>query len=507
MPTRVLSLSPVDEGVRLVNTRIAEPYVALSYCWGGAQPHMLTTNTINDYEIAIDYHQLPATIQDAIKVTIEMGLSYLWVDSLCIIQDDRIDLAREIAQMPGIYSQATVTICASRTGSVSGGFLGPTNLEKMFKPPFKLCFQCPDGNVGTVYLAQLRHPRDATPLATRAWALQERLLSPRVLDFNPLQTRWLCNSIDTDEARNWGRLFSRFRYDNIITLRRLLPDEEPPLSTTIEAWRYVVMVYTGRLLTDPKDRILAISGLAERFNRRLQDTYLAGLWKCALPWQLLWFANNAELNTRPTEFQGPSWSWTAVKGLINFYSEAEPKSISSIGVVNIEIVLSESSAPYGAVKSGILSVKGRLCAALWDGKRTFAEQSREVYREVTAKNSDALRPDCRDEAISMPSVPENDLSVSFLVLSEGQAMKTSADTLVVDTFRDAKVVRVFLLEVCVQEQDDYKGGNYWRTFGLVLRRLENNKRQQYSRIGMFEIAHPDQSSGLAWKDHTVIQII
>src|SRR5271163_1886085 len=99
-----------------------EPYTALSYCWGGDEPLKMTAKLLRLWELQLSWQHMPRTIQDAIIATREPGIRLLWIDSLCIIQDNAEDIAFEISQMTSIYSNATVTIAASRAKSTSKGF-------------------------------------------------------------------------------------------------------------------------------------------------------------------------------------------------------------------------------------------------------------------------------------------------------------------------------------------------------------------------------------------------
>lgn len=130
-PLRLLHIAVIDSLwiVSLISTSgitsTFNPYVALSYCWGGDQPHKTTRESLAKHDGTLDLYRLPATIQDACKVTHGLGFSYLWVDSLCIVQDDENEKQKEIANMELIYSNATVTISASRASSCTNGFLQP----------------------------------------------------------------------------------------------------------------------------------------------------------------------------------------------------------------------------------------------------------------------------------------------------------------------------------------------------------------------------------------------
>lgn len=190
MPTWLLEIVHIQgrrpPGVRLRETggREFAPYAALSYCWGGNQPITTTSENIYQHLVRLNYTDLPATIQDAVTVASRLGLRYLWIDSLHIIQNDRQDKNYEIGQMPSIYSQATVTISACRATSVREGFLHdrkPLGSNSSF-PTFKFPYRCQNGETSSISLVPKVEEEPAEPLNDRRWALQERLLSSRVIE-------------------------------------------------------------------------------------------------------------------------------------------------------------------------------------------------------------------------------------------------------------------------------------------------------------------------------------
>jgi hypothetical protein len=188
-PSRLLCIQKVDGQYDLflqANFNINEiEYVALSYCWGCDQVYMTTKEKYKTSDGIIVYKNLPKTLQDAIKVTKELGYSFLWVDSLCIIQDCPIDKSREIAKMPSIYNNAILTIAAATAASTAEGFLR----DRSTRVPIITNIRFEDKSLhvhdgGLVELEQ--HKCEALPLDSRAWALQEALLSVHVLEYCPL---------------------------------------------------------------------------------------------------------------------------------------------------------------------------------------------------------------------------------------------------------------------------------------------------------------------------------
>ena len=98
-------------------------YAALSYCWGGSQTGTLTGKNYNDYKNGLDLSKLSRTLQHAIQFTRSLDVLYLWVDALCIMQDDVSDEEIGIHRMSDIYRNAFVTIVVSSSASAENGFL------------------------------------------------------------------------------------------------------------------------------------------------------------------------------------------------------------------------------------------------------------------------------------------------------------------------------------------------------------------------------------------------
>lgn len=178
-------LDPVDRPVT---------YTALSYCWGSLESMTTKTTkgTLSSWAIDIPWQRLPRTIQDAIIVSYKLGIRFLWVDAFCIIQDDEDDIQKEISLMPNIYSQAHITIVVSCAENVQEGFLQDRVIAEKIEKIFKVPFRCDDGEIGDVFLVEPRRIFLEEPLDVRGWAMQERLLARRVLEFGTRQTRWMC---------------------------------------------------------------------------------------------------------------------------------------------------------------------------------------------------------------------------------------------------------------------------------------------------------------------------
>ncbi len=98
-------------------------YIALSHCWGGKISPLLTTETLEPFQNRLSYAALPANFRDAIVITRELGIRYLWIDSLCILQDSKQDWQQESKMMAAIYRDSTLTISAMASSGSTQGIL------------------------------------------------------------------------------------------------------------------------------------------------------------------------------------------------------------------------------------------------------------------------------------------------------------------------------------------------------------------------------------------------
>ncbi|KEY69918.1 hypothetical protein S7711_06456 [Stachybotrys chartarum IBT 7711] len=302
------------------------------------------------------YELISASMMDAIWLANQLGIHYLWIDSLCILQDDVEDWARESAHMGEIYQNATITIAATQANDSSKGFLDKT-LERIYTPtPISV-----GGIHGQAFLfpiplkfagdpARLAEMEDE-PLATRGWALQERYMARRTIHFTQdqvlLEIKGLLFSEDSGFARG-------------------LPTRSPfTLSDSTRenpAWTQVVERYSRRNLTREQDKLPALAGLAAYFSSipedetsRQEKRYLAGLWSTDMVKYLCWrVAYRHPPEPRPTEYRAPTWSWASIDGPIIFQ---ETFSTSLMLVQDAQVELKRPDNIFGEVTNGWIFLK------------------------------------------------------------------------------------------------------------------------------------------------------
>ncbi|CAN9170068.1 unnamed protein product [Alternaria alternata] len=192
MPTRLIE---VGDHIRLVETATIKPcrYVALSHCWGPLQKHQrfcTYKQNITQRKAGIAFDALPRTFRDAVTVTQGLSVRYIWIDSLCIIQDDENDWQSEASKMEQVFSAAYCTIGASAAKSSLQGFLTERIPRSVVKVPVdvsKAMYAC-------LSIDDFHNDVELSPLNSRGWVLQERALSRRTIFFTSTQVYWECGA-------------------------------------------------------------------------------------------------------------------------------------------------------------------------------------------------------------------------------------------------------------------------------------------------------------------------
>jgi hypothetical protein len=319
LPTRLISVGTGDEDVKLVITSGSRgKYACLSHCWGPNQPLRTETHTLQKHLDRIQREDLPPTFCDAISLTRKLGIDYIWIDSLCIIQDDHADWLQESARMGDVFRGSILTIAATAAKGAESG-LHSTNGQSIDT-------SLVDGRTETIYIRpEVKHAgkwqsalqKSNFPLLTRSWVFQERLLSSRVLHFGPYELFWECHEQSSCACRDLDKSHSDTDKKHVLkTIGRAS-------ATTIQhLWRDLVEEYSVLELSKSSDKLRAILGLANEMARsRPAERYIAGLWSGSLAMDLLW---TASLNVnyldshwprksyRTEDWRAPSWSWASL---------------------------------------------------------------------------------------------------------------------------------------------------------------------------------------------------
>ena len=312
--------------VRIVSTCSLPPktpYLTLSHRWGTPPSILLTEDTsflLND-DITphlLSYNEA-AAFRHAVHVTRALGFRYIWIDALCITQDDELEKTTEIMHMDEIYFNSMLNISATE-GRVRDGLV--FNRKALCTNPCRATVRLSETQEDVQLQAfperwHLR--RSEGPLNKRGWVFQERLLAPRIVHFTKDQVFWECDSLKASEVLPHGvpdRLPTSF--DKSVGIRSTSSDIEQVRLR----WYELVEEYSQTSLSYREDRLLALSAVAKRFcsTMRLKPPdYLAGMWKDDLPQSMLWFQDPlpGRSGPEPTSTErdiknAPSWSWASI---------------------------------------------------------------------------------------------------------------------------------------------------------------------------------------------------
>ncbi|KAH7074856.1 heterokaryon incompatibility protein-domain-containing protein [Paraphoma chrysanthemicola] len=377
-PTRLLDIGDHKEdecNLRLVlsaSTPISGPYCTLSHCWGQGSFIQLNRHTADLLYSGIALDQLPKTFKEAIIITKRLGVQYIWIDSLCIMQDEVSDWRQEAAKMHEAYYNAFCNLSAAASANSSEGLFRDRMHHAVQTSVIDVCVDGLDSQ-HSILQCELhdfdfwKNNVSKCMLNKRGWVLQERLLAPRVLHFGSNQLLWECREHDACEAYPKG-FDAHLQHAKGVPFKTLVPDRHP-IALQIDYahivhWSEIVETYSKTTLTVPSDKLVALSGLASLFRSVTNDEYVAGLWRSCLEHMLLWFITPpSEIDcipaVRPITYRAPSWSWASLDGSIimdaGAYNASWPAMLAR--EVHLEFVTEDTT---GAIKSGWLDLTGCL---------------------------------------------------------------------------------------------------------------------------------------------------
>ncbi|KAI1101835.1 heterokaryon incompatibility protein-domain-containing protein, partial [Jackrogersella minutella] len=386
-------------------------YMTLSHCWG--DPEKMLKLTMEDYEHrkenGFSHAELPKTFQDAIRLCRFLRSDYLWIDSLCIIQDSEEDWMQESQSMANVYLYSRCNIAATASRAPTEGCF--YRRDPAVVSPLEIKFnERHSGKIPSVRRYLFLDNRiwkrsvENAPLNKRAWVMQERALATRQIHCGRDQISWECNQTTASETFpfifEFGNEFyqettgerdvprygnydpaittpltpslnlgftlsemSRLRSSTIIHDRFLssaaccsgidMPNSDNALSHPVGAdqeemiahlrhkiyqdWTNIVDRYSSCALSHRTDKLVAILGIASRIQDVLKgmDTYVAGLWRSQLPWQLLWTVPyGVEYKSHSYDI-GPSWSWASLNTRVQFYCPEKDWAHTYKIVINI----------------------------------------------------------------------------------------------------------------------------------------------------------------------------
>lgn len=374
-------------------------YATLSHCWGSHLPLRLLTSNLSAFRREIPFNKLSKTFQHSITIARHMKVPYLWIDSLCIIQDSPSDWLGESATMASVYSNSCFNISAAHAPNGDAGCF--TTRDPTVLVPLQL--NVPWAGMGTSAGLHFVLEKDwwqrhvnTSPLFRRAWVFQEQVLSKRNLIFGDVEVLFVCREMvaseqfpsgiptgmDGPELREAGKWMKE-------PVRNHAPswasDQDGPgkndlndSQSVLDLWHTLVAEFAQGILTFESDKLIAFSAIAMRMSQHTRSEYLAGLWRKYLPGQLLWFSytQDTNLQPRPSEYVAPSWSWASTSGRVATWFIYRPEFEKVLDIVDVQVVPLDANNLFGGVKSAILTVTGYLAKAdqLCHGENCFGSK-------------------------------------------------------------------------------------------------------------------------------------
>ncbi|KAF5672072.1 hypothetical protein FHETE_3944 [Fusarium heterosporum] len=374
-----------DIQLKLVKASIDyAPYVALSYRWGNLDAVWQTeTKNLDLRHTELPASELPKTILDAIKVTKDLGFKWVWIDSLCIIQDDKDDWAREAIKMASIYQNAIVTIAAGSSHDAKYGLHNTKSTSILnTEDSIKICSILSTGEESRVILFADQTTRlesavttrdmgdlvSHCPLRDRGWTMQERILSPRIIHYASDQLYWECyHGIQESEdellkigcTSNISKMAHRVKFaiDDDVKSREL---------KKLHYYWYVHLVgadYSHRALTYSEDKLLAIAGIAKALDNIEPLGYMAGHWAHdddELVKSLCWSRDGP--GRKSLVYRAPSWSWASQDSAVN-YGHYSFVGTSDNVIAAQPLAMeggSQDGSAFGRYKNGYLQIKAKV---------------------------------------------------------------------------------------------------------------------------------------------------
>ncbi|KAI1423793.1 heterokaryon incompatibility protein-domain-containing protein [Xylaria sp. FL1777] len=353
VPKRLIQTLQDDHGESSLWRLVCHPvndaiqYLTLSHCWGSYQPIRLDNKTIHEFTNLTPVSKLPKTYQHALTVAHELGFQYIWIDSLCILQDEKNkqDWEEQSKLMGSIYSHAVCNIAATWASDGRDGCFStndpfgrePTRIT--LSPSLDLCLESTSSQQYHLWQEDSYHEDIiAAPLNQRGWVVQERYLSRRQLNFAKRQIYWECHELMASEQFPTG--IANFNQGIKTFTRNVYKLSKPCLlsSEIRQSWADLVNLYSRCQVTKESDKLVAISGLAREVGSILKDVCIQGLWKKDFYQQLCWKAILVGgVGSTATGCRNiPTWSWAHINGPVDTaraYSDRGAKAVPWVEVV------------------------------------------------------------------------------------------------------------------------------------------------------------------------------
>jgi hypothetical protein len=316
---------------------------------------------------------LPTTFKEAISACVELKYQYLWIDSLCIIQDNPADWQEQAAEMNMVYEKAVLSLCMAGSATPSEASFLLRNTDLML--PLSLTVTGQDGKERALHMVcENMFDVDVTccRLRNRGWVFQEWFLAKRSLIFGSMQLWWHCCEEVACETIPGGMsgtdIFMPFKKETEAMKNRHLRRLKDQSHFQQYWWGLVGQFADTELTEETKDRVIAFSGISRALGKlqNIEDQYVAGMWRCHLPQSLLWFRFKiAETYRSLAGYKAPSWSWMSVDGPaslgINFGQESQTsQNRYCCSFEDVCLSLVDKGNITGRLQGGFIHIRGHL---------------------------------------------------------------------------------------------------------------------------------------------------
>jgi len=371
-------------------------YAVLSHRWGGVHPFQLTTENIQDLTKKIEFLKLGLTFRHAVIATKflpdELNVRYIWIDSLCIIQNSKEDKDKEIPKMGLIYRNALICLAAKFGKDGRAGLFRKRNAQSlqshMVRPEWD--------EKGRTFACEDRRPEqtmlESSDIGKCAWCFQEAILAPRILHFSVQQFFWECSTLTLNEAYPKG-IPKRGSFRKTISLDSWTwhqPGANGDRETEqYRIWDSMVQRYSQCQMSENSDKLVAIGSLALSLQNRLHgiDTYVAGLWSSQLAQALVWKLIDCDSGPgihKSKPWRALSWSWAATDGQALLRHRVQTSSVHAT-IIDLDVRYNDDNLVLGVTKAE-LRIRGPI--ALCDLQFTHSQEEladKSKYRSFKSK--------------------------------------------------------------------------------------------------------------------------
>ncbi|KAH8203870.1 hypothetical protein TruAng_001934 [Truncatella angustata] len=357
IPTRLLDVQPAGSAydcVALVERSDVQAtiahekfeYLTLSHVWGSSMPLCLTKCNYLEMKTGVPAETLPQCYKDAVYIARKLHIRYLWIDSLCILQDSFEDWEREAMTMDSIYTNGICNIAACDTRDSNYSMFSGSDYQ--YPPTLRIQSKLIDATATFVVIPDwVRLMRNHAPLYKRGWVVQERFLSRRLMHLSKIPV-WECHKglVTPNYCQGMQQVPD---YAEILGSERgWLSTHMGDMEFLFTRWLRLVEIYSGCALTCSEDKLIALSGLAKSFSMLLNEEYFAGIWggKYLVP-SLLWTPD------------APSWSWACIDGQVQMSHKFS--HTMKVFIQNASMWVAPTAHDvFGRVTAGELRLKGWL---------------------------------------------------------------------------------------------------------------------------------------------------